>query len=80
MCGCDCNIGGDTGYLGSYGVMNEDPRTKFEILMEFKDIEIIREKIERDYGFVASDQYIKDLIAFVQDMVNRPDDRNPDQP
>jgi len=60
--------------------MNEDPRTKFEILMEFKDIEIIREKIERDYGFVASDQYIKDLIAFVQDMVNRPDDRNPDQP
>jgi hypothetical protein len=52
---------------------------RLEILVESKDLDVIREKIERDYGFVATDDYIKDLIAFVQDMMDGRDDRNPDQ-
>jgi hypothetical protein len=54
-------------------------RQRLEILVESKDLDVIREKIERDYGFVATDAYIKDLIAFVQDMMDGRDDRNPDQ-
>lgn len=55
-----------------------DKRQRLEILVESGDLDIIREKIERDYGFTPTDEYIKDLIAFVQDMLDRPDDRNPE--
>jgi len=51
-------------------------RQKLEILVESKDIDLIREKIERDYGFVVTDKYIKDLIAFVQAMLDGDNERN----
>jgi hypothetical protein len=55
-----------------------DKRHKIVILVESEDLEVIRNKIFRDYGFVVTDEYIKDLIAFVQDMMDQADDRNLD--
>lgn len=51
-------------------------RQRLEILVDSGDIEVIREKIERDYGFMATDRYIEDLIVFVRDMLDGRDDRN----
>jgi hypothetical protein len=56
-----------------------DERTKFEILVESQDIAVIRELIFRDYGFEVTDAYIKDLIVFVQDMLDGRDDRDTEQ-
>jgi hypothetical protein len=56
-----------------------DERTKFEILVESQDIAVIRELIFQDYGFEVTDAYIKDLIVFVQDMLDGRDDRDTEQ-
>jgi hypothetical protein len=58
--------------------MTKQQRQKLEVLVESKDIDIIRELILREYGFVATDLYIKDLIVFVAEMLDGRDDRNTD--
>lgn len=36
------------------------------------DVSLVSSKIEEKYGFTPSDEYVEDLILFVNDMLNGP--------
>jgi hypothetical protein len=48
--------------------MRRKPR--FSELVKNKDIDLVRKSIQEKYGFIPPDEYIKDLIVFVQEMMN----------
>lgn len=49
-----------------------------EDLVATGDVETVKQKIQEKYGFTPTDEYVKDLIQFVNDMVAGVEDDDAD--